>query len=230
VRILVVEDEVKVATFIQQALEEEGHAADIVHNGIDGLDLALTTDFDLLILDWLLPGHSGMFVCRSVRQAQRKTPILMLTARDAVADRIAGLDAGADDYLVKPFALGELLARTRALLRRGVPGASPLLTVGDLNLDPVTRRVRRGSREIELSAREYSLLDYLMRNAGRTLTRTMISEHVWNFDFDSGTNVVDVYINYLRNKVDRGQDAKLIQTVRGVGYRIALAEDTSDAF
>jgi heavy metal response regulator len=229
-RILVVEDEVKVATFIQQALEEEGHAADIVHNGIDGLDLALTTDFDLLILDWLLPGHSGMFVCRSVRQAQRKTPILMLTARDAVADRIAGLDAGADDYLVKPFALGELLARTRALLRRGVPGASPLLTVGDLNLDPVTRRVRRGSREIELSAREYSLLDYLMRNAGRTLTRTMISEHVWNFDFDSGTNVVDVYINYLRNKVDRGQDAKLIQTVRGVGYRIALAEDTSDAF
>ncbi|MCW3096799.1 MAG: cusR [Chthonomonadaceae bacterium] len=229
-RILVVEDEVKVATFIQQALEEEGHAADIVHNGIDGLDLALTTDFDLLILDWLLPGHSGMFVCRSIRQAQRQTPILMLTARDAVADRIAGLDAGADDYLVKPFALGELLARTRALLRRGVPGASPLLTVGDLNLDPVTRRVRRGSREIDLSAREYSLLDYLMRNAGRTLTRTMISEHVWSFDFDSGTNVVDVYINYLRNKVDRGQDAKLIQTVRGVGYRIALAEESPDAF
>jgi len=223
-RILVVEDEIKVATFIRQALEEEGYAADVAHNGSDGLDLALTKDYDLLILDWLLPGQSGVFVCRALRQRQRNTPILMLTARDAVADRIAGLDAGADDYLVKPFALGELLARTRALLRRGLPGATPVITVRDLMLDPTTRRVRRGTREIELSAREYSLLDYLMRNAGRTLTRTMISEHVWNFDFDSGTNVVDVYINYLRNKIDRGQEIKLIQTVRGVGYRISADE------
>ena len=222
-RILVVEDENKLAAFVRQALAEEGHAVDVAHDGEAGLGLASTTDYDLLVLDWLLPGRDGLAVCRALRDSGSRLPILMLTARDSVEDRISGLDAGADDYLVKPFALGELLARARALLRRG-PAATPLvLRVGDLTLDPATRRVRRDGREIILSAKEYALLEYLMRQAGRIVARTRIMEHVWDFDFDCGTNVIDVYINYLRNKVDRGHDVKLIQTVRGVGYR--LSED-----
>ncbi|MBV9849376.1 MAG: response regulator transcription factor [Armatimonadetes bacterium] len=218
-RILVVEDEVKVAAFVRQALEEEGHAVDVAHDGEAGLKLACLSEYDLLVLDWLLPGRDGPAVCRALREAGNRLPILMLTARDAVEDRIVGLDAGADDYLVKPFALGELLARARALLRRGGP-ALPTLRAGDLTLDPATRHVRRGGREIILSAKEYALLEYLMRHAGNTVTRSLIMEHVWDFDFDSGTNVVDVYINYLRNKVDRGHGVKLIHTVRGVGYRL----------
>ena len=194
---------------------------DVAHDGEAGLELARAADYDLLVLDWLLPGRDGLAVCRALRGDGSRLPILMLTARDAVEDRIAGLDTGADDYLVKPFALGELLARARALLRRGPAGALPVLRVGDLTLDPATRRVRRGGREIILSAKEYALLEYLMRHAGRTVARTLIMEHVWDFDFDSGTNVIDVYINYLRNKVDRGHDVKLIQTVRGVGYRLS---------
>ena len=219
-RVLVVEDEVKVAAFVRQALEEEGHAVDVAHDGDTGLQLAQAADYDLLVLDWLLPGRDGLAVCRALRGSGSLLPILMLTARDAVEDRIAGLDTGADDYLVKPFALGELLARVRALLRRGTAGTPPVLSVGDLTLNPATRRVRRGGREILLSAKEYALLEYLMRHAGRTVARSLIMEHVWDFDFDSGTNVVDVYINYLRNKVDRAHDIKLIQTVRGVGYRL----------
>ena len=219
-RILVVEDEAKVASFIQQALEEEGHAVDTAADGDAGLVYAQATEYDLLVLDWLLPGRDGLSVCRAVREAGLTVPIILLTARDGVDDRIAGLDGGADDYLVKPFALGELLARVRALLRRGAPGALPVLRVGDLTLEPATHQVRRGPRPVHLSAKEYALLDYLMRQAGRTVSRTMITEHVWDFDFDSGTNVVDVYINYLRNKIDRGTDRKLIHTVRGVGYRL----------
>lgn len=225
-RILVVEDEVKVAAFVRQALEEEGHAVDVAHDGDAGVNLALSCDYDLLVLDWLLPGRDGKAVCLAVRQAKRSVPILMLTARDAVEDRIAGLDGGADDYLTKPFALGEMLARVRALLRRGMGGAAPVLRVGNLTLDPATRRVRRGTADIALSAREYSLLDYLMRAAGRTLSRSLIAEHVWDWDFDGGTNVVDVYINYLRKKIDRGREPKLIHTVRGVGY--CLKADHAD--
>ena len=224
-RILVVEDEVKVAAFVRQALEEEGHAVDTAHDGETGLGLARAADYDLCILDWLLPGRSGLEICQALRSESRRLPILMLTARDAVEDRIAGLDTGADDYLTKPFALGELLARVRALRRRGGAAVPAQLKVADLTLDPATRRVRRGDQELWLSAREFSLLDYLMRHAGRTVTRTMLLEQVWDFHFDVGTNVVDVYINYLRNKIDRGHDVKLIQTVRGVGYRLGQGNE-----
>lgn len=219
-RVLVVEDEVKVAAFLRQALEEEGYAVDVAHDGEAGLADARDPAYDLLILDHLMPKLSGRAVCRRLREAQVETPILMVTARDAVEDRVSGLDAGADDYLTKPFSLEELLARVRALLRRGRPGRSPLLRVDDLSLDPRTRQARRGDHTVELSAREYALLDYLMRNARRPVTRAMIAEHVWGFDFDSGSNVIDVYINYLRNKIDRGAQQKLIRTLRHVGYQL----------
>jgi DNA-binding response OmpR family regulator len=224
-RILLVEDENKVAALVRKALEEEGHVVEVAQDGEAGLMLAQDSPVDLVILDWLLPGRDGLAVCRSLRNTGAKIPILMLTARDAVEYRIQGLDAGADDYLTKPFALGELLARVRALLRRGMQPAAPVLEIGDLTLDPASRRVRRADREIDLSAREYSLLDHLMRNAGRTLTRSMIAERVWGYDFDSGTNVVDVYINYLRNKIDRGHSRKLIHTIRGVGYRMSASDE-----
>jgi DNA-binding response OmpR family regulator len=218
-RILVVEDEPKLAAFLRNALEEDGYDVDVASDGDIGQHMAVTLDYKLILLDWLLPGRDGLSVCRAVREAGRVLPILMLTARDAVEDRIAGLDAGADDYLIKPFALGELQARVRALLRRGQPSA-PQLTVDNLVLDPGTRQVTRGAREIVLTAKEYTLLEYLMRNTGRTLTRATIAEHVWDFTFDSGTNVVDVYINYLRNKIDKPTERKLILTVRGIGYRM----------
>jgi DNA-binding response OmpR family regulator len=221
-RILVVEDESKVASLVRRALEEEGHSVQVALDGEEGLNLALTTQPDLIILDWLLPGRDGLTICRAIRASGSHTPILMLTARDAIEHRVAGLDSGADDYLTKPFALGELLARVRALFRRGVSPQAPVLAIGDLVLDPATRSVRRGGVEIELSAREFSLLDHLMRNAGKTLTRSMIAERVWGYEFDSGTNVVDVYINYLRNKIDRGHAQKLIHTMRGVGYRLSV--------
>jgi two-component system copper resistance phosphate regulon response regulator CusR len=221
IRILVVEDEQKVSTFVKQALEEEGYSVTVAGDGETGFAQAMAHDFDLLILDWLLPGKLGVDVCRTLREKKVRTPVLMLTAMDSVEDRVQGLDAGADDYLIKPFNLDELLARVRALLRRGASTPPPILTVFDLTLDPATRRVQRGDRDIELSAREFALLDYLMRNAGRDLSRSMIAEQVWGLDFDYGTNVVDVYINYLRNKIDRGQQRKLIQTVRGVGYRLS---------
>lgn len=224
-RILVVEDEAKVSAFVKQALEEEGHAVDAASDGESGLRFALSTEYDLVILDWLLPERDGLAVCRAVREAGQQVPILMLTARDAVADRIAGLDTGADDYLTKPFALGELLARVRALLRRGAPGKTLEMTVADLVLDPVTRLVRRGAKPLILSAKEYALLAYLMRHAGQTVSRSRIMEHVWDFDFDSGTNVVDVYIYYLRRKIDRRNAVKLIHTVRGVGYCLAAHEE-----
>jgi len=216
-RILIVEDEPRVATFIRRALTDEGYTADVASDGADGLQMAQRSQYDLIVLDWLLPKLDGVEVCRTVRQSQRLVPIIMLTAKDAVEDRIAGLDAGADDYLIKPFSLGEFLARVRALLRRKDP-AGPTFKVGDIILDPASHRVNRAGEEVKLTAREFSLLEYLMRNKGRVLTRAMIAEHVWEFDFDSGTNVVDVYVNYVRNKVD--VDHQFIKTVRGIGYRM----------
>lgn len=217
-RILVVEDEAKVASFIRRALEEESYAVDVRGNGAEGLDLARLGSYDLIILDLMLPGISGLDVLQRLRREKVKTPVLILTARAQIDQKVKGLDAGADDYLTKPFAIEELLARVRALLRRGSGEPLGLLQVEDLILNPATREVIRGGQRIDLTAKEYALLEYFMRNAGRVLTRPMIAEHVWNLDFDTFTNVIDVYINYLRNKIDRGRERKLIHTVRGSGY------------
>ena len=217
-KILVVEDEVRVATVLRRAFEEAGHTVDTAYDGIDGLRRALTGDYELLVLDWMLPLCDGKSLCAAVRTSGIDVAILMLTARDDIEARVAGLDAGADDYLTKPFVLDELLARVRALQRRGRGAATPTLTFADLTLDPITHAVTRGGHDIPLSAKEYALLEYLMRHARRTVTRTAISQQIPLFD--RTTNVVDVYINYLRNKVDRDQPRKLIQTVRGVGYRL----------
>lgn len=217
-RILVVEDEAKVASFIRKALEEESYAVDVCSDGATGLDLGQSGAYDLIVLDIMLPGLTGLEVLKELRKTRIKAPILLLTALSKVDQKVKGLDAGADDYLTKPFAIDELLARVRALLRRGAGEAAGLLQVDDLVLNPSTREVTRGGQRIELTAKEYALLEYLMRNAGRVLTRPMISEHVWNQDFDTFTNVIDVYMNYLRNKIDRGRPRALIQTVRGSGY------------
>ncbi len=219
-RVLVVEDERKVASFVQRSLEEEGFAVDVAHDGGEGLERALATDYDAVVLDVMLPEKDGLGVVSAMREEGRRTPVLLLTARQAVGDRVKGLDAGADDYLVKPFAVEELLARVRALIRRKDGSRPGPLAVGDLVLDPDTRRARRGDREIELTAKEYALLDYFMRNPGRVLTRAMIAEHVWNVDFDTFSNVIDVYVNYLRNKIDAPFDTKLLKTVRGMGYML----------
>jgi DNA-binding response OmpR family regulator len=219
-RILVVEDEAKVASFIRRALEEESYAVDLCADGAQGLDQALTGSYDLIILDLMLPGRSGLEVLASLRKEQVRTPVMILTARSQVDQKVKGLDAGADDYLTKPFAIDELLARVRALLRRGSGEATGVLQVEDLILNPATREVTRSGKKIDLTAKEYALLEYFMRNAGRVLTRPMIAEHVWNLDFDTFTNVIDVYVNYLRNKIDRGHERKLIQTVRGSGYML----------
>lgn len=217
-RILVVEDEAKVASFIRKALEEESYAVDVCGDGATGLDLGQGDTYDLIVLDIMLPGMTGLEVLKGLRTARIKTPVLLLTALSKVDQKVKGLDAGADDYLTKPFAIDELLARVRALLRRGTGEAAGVLQVDDLVLNPSTREVTRGGQRIELTAKEYALLEYLMRNAGRVLTRPMIAEHVWNQDFDTFTNVIDVYMNYLRNKIDRGRPRALIQTVRGSGY------------
>jgi heavy metal response regulator len=219
-RVLVVEDEERIAAFLERGLKEEGWAVDVVHTGGDALDWAAAAEYDVIVLDVLLPGQDGFSVCRELRARGAKTPVLMLTARDTVDDRVTGLDSGADDYLVKPFAFKELLARLRALTRRQSETRSTELRVADLALDTVAHTARRGGKRIELTAKEYSLLEYLMRNAGRLLSRTQIAEHVWNFDFYSESNVVDVYIRYLRRKIDEGFDHKLIRTVRGAGYMI----------
>jgi heavy metal response regulator len=217
-RILLVEDDRKVASFIRRGLEEEGHAVDLAPDGETGLTMGLDRLHDVIVLDVMLPGKPGLQVVRELRQAKVVTPVLLLTARDAVEDKVQGLDAGADDYLTKPFAFAELLARIRALLRRRAEARTPLLQVADLLLDPATRSVKRGGEPITLTNREFALLEYLMRNAGRVLTRTMIAEHVWDYSFDSTTNVIDVYVNYLRKKIDAGHEPKLVHTVRGVGY------------
>ncbi len=217
-RILVVEDEKKVAGFIKKGLSEEGYAVDVANDGRSGLQLSLDRVHDLIILDIQLPKMDGLSVLGTLRKEKIATPVLLLTVRATIEDKVLGLDAGADDYLTKPFAFQELLARVRALLRRSAENRQPVLQIADLTLDPARRSVFRGAEKIDLTAREFALLEYFMRNEGRVLTRTMISEHVWDYDFDSGTNVIDVYVNYLRRKIDSGFDRKLIHTVRGVGY------------
>ena len=219
-RVLVVEDELKMAGLLKRALEEEGYAVDVAARGEDALWFGTENPYDAIVLDVMLPDLDGFEVSRRLRQAGRWSPVLMLTARDAVADRVAGLDAGADDYLTKPFSFAELLARLRALVRRGAAERPPVLRVGDLSLDPARRTVTRDGVSIDLTAREFALLEYLMRRAGEVLTRTQLIEHVWDFAYDGDSNVVDVYIRYLRNKVDRPFGRDSIRTVRGAGYRL----------
>lgn len=216
-RILVIEDEKKVANFIRTGLKEEGYAVDVAYDGIEGEYLAGVNDYDAIVLDLLLPKKNGMDVLKTIRDNKKPAPVLLLTALDAVENKVKGLDVGADDYLVKPFSYDEFLARIRALLRRK-GGDIVTLEFSDLKLDRTTRKAIRGGREIELTAKEYALLEYMLRNPNKVITRTMIIEHVWEYDFDSGTNVVDVYVNHLRNKIDRGFPNKLIHTIRGMGY------------
>ena len=220
-RILVVEDERKVSNFLRQALEEERYAVDQAFDGEEGLNLAAACDYDLIVLDLMLPKKSGAQVHKELRKAKCRAPVMVLTAKDAVGEKVAVLDAGGDDYLTKPFSVEEFLARARALLRRGKPEAGELLRVADLTLNPATREVMRGGRRIELTNKEYALLEYLLRNQGRILSRSRIAEHVWNLNFDTETNVIDVYVAYLRQKIDKGETLKLIKTARGVGYLIS---------
>jgi two-component system copper resistance phosphate regulon response regulator CusR len=224
-RILLVEDEEKVSRFIVRGLNAEGYAVDASVDGPSGLELATTYNYDLIILDLMLPGLSGTEVLRQVRRSDHRVPILMLTARDAVADKVEHLEAGADDYLTKPFAFAELMARVKALLRRGSVERPNVLRVADLEVDRLSQQVRRAGQRIELTAKEYGLLEYLAANAGRVLSRTMIIDHVWDQSFDGATNIVDVYVRHLRSKVDNGHIKKLIRTVRGVGYRITDEAD-----
>src|SRR5262245_37307840 len=217
-RVLVVEDERKTASFIRKALQSEGFAADVLHNGNDGLAAAETTPFDVIVLDIMLPGRDGLSVLRELRQRKISIPVLLLTARGEVDQRVEGLNAGADDYLSKPFALAELIARVRALGRRGVEAKPVVLRVADLTLDTVTHEAHRAGARIELAPREYRLLEFLMRSPGRVRGRMAIIENVWDYDFDPGTNLVDVCIMRLREKIDAGFEIKLVHTVRGVGY------------
>jgi DNA-binding response OmpR family regulator len=217
---LIVEDEPRIAHFLQQGLEQEGYAVRAERSGAAAMPLARSGQFDLIVLDWMLPDLDGLTLCRALRAAGVRTPVLMLTARDAVADRVQGLDGGADDYLTKPFEFEELLARLRSLLRRADAIRPPQLSVEDLVLDPAARAVVRGSRPVELTPREFALLEYLMRHAGRVLTRWEILQHVWGYEHDPHTNVVDVYVGYLRRKVDQNGDPPLLRTVPGVGYQL----------
>ncbi len=219
-RVLVVEDEPRMAKLIQQGLEEEAYAVDVVDNGNDVLLWAQSADYDIILLDIMLPGMNGLDVCRQLRAEGFNMPVLMLTARDTLPDKVKGLDSGADDYLVKPFAIEELTARMRALARRDSPDKSATLTVGDLTLDPATKLARRGDQIIELTAKEYALLETLMRHPNQVLSRDQIIEHVWDMEFESGSKLIEVYIYALRKKIDAGQNVKLIHTVRGFGYRI----------
>ena len=219
-RLLVAEDEKGISDFLVRGLSEQGYAVDLAEDGEEAYDLGVDTDFDVILLDIMLPRIDGLTVCRRLRQKGVRAPILMLTARDAIEDRVAGLDAGADDYLVKPFAFAELLARIRALSRREPVVQSTVLSVADLELDTAARAARRAGKTIELTAKEYALLEYLMRNPGRVLTRDMITDRLWSYDNASMTNVIDVYIRHLRRKIDDEADLKLIHTVRGAGYKI----------
>ncbi len=217
-RTLLVEDEKKIAEFIRRGLKEEGYAVDVAGDGQEGHFLATTQTYDVIILDWMLPQMDGVTLCRQLRQEKIATPVLMLTAKDTVADKVRGLDAGASDYLVKPFAFEELLARLRALLRRFEGQEQTVLKAADLTMDLVTHAVTRQGRKVELTAKEFALLEYFLRHKGEVVTRTMLSEHVWDMHFDSFTNVIDVYVNYLRKKIDKHFSRPLIQTVRGRGY------------
>lgn len=229
-RVLVVEDERKISAYVKRGLEEQGYAVDVAYTGREALDWAEAVAFDLIVLDLLLPELDGVSVCRELRRRGLRTPVLILTARDTIDDRVAGLDAGADDYLAKPFALKELLARLRALARRATEAPkSPVLEIGGLSLDTLTHRVKRGDKLVELTAKEYAVLECLMREPGRVLTRTMIAEHVWNYDVYNQSNVVDVYIRNLRRKIDDPFEAKLIHTVRGAGYQLSVGGDDAVA-
>ena len=216
--LLVVEDEKKVASFIQRGLEAEHYVVDVAYDGEAGLTRLFDGEYDLVILDVMLPKRDGLALLREIRQRHLTVPVLMLTARDTLADKITGLDQGADDYLTKPFAFEELLARVRALLRRGMSAPASVLTLADLRLDPVTRQVTRGAKRIDLTAKEFALLEFFLRHPGRVLSRALIAQHVWGVDFDTFTNVIDVYVNYLRKKIDADSPPKLLHTVRGVGY------------
>jgi len=217
-RILVVEDEKKVASFIKRGLEEENYAVDVAYDGEEGLYMAENAPYDLIIMDIMLPKRDGLSVIKELRTKDIASPVLCLTAKDKVEDIVSGLDSGSDDYLTKPFAFAELLARVRALLRRQKQDRGAELYFADLRLDPVTHKVWRSGNEIDLTAKEYALIEYFMRNPNQVLTRTMIAEHVWDYSFDSFTNIIDVYVNYLRKKIDKDYTKKLIHTVRGVGY------------
>jgi len=220
-RVLIVEDEPKMSAFLKQGLEEQRYAVDVAQNGEDGLHWALNFPFDVIILDVMLPGLDGMELCRILRNRRIAVPILMLTARDTVDDRVEGLDCGADDYLVKPFAFRELLARLRALTRRDTAQRTSLLTVGELSLDTVTHIAKRGDKVIELTTKEYELLEFFMLHPNQVLSRTVIAEHLWNYDYSPESNVVDVYIRFLRRKIDDGYEDKFIRTLRGTGYQLA---------
>ncbi len=225
-RILVVEDDQSLHRIIQRRLKEEGYAVDGCYDGEDALMYMTSGVYDCIILDWMLPKKDGVIVLREFRSQGGETPVLMLTAKDAISDRVSGLDAGADDYLTKPFAFDELLARVRALMRRNTSAKENTLQLADLVMDLPKHTVRRGEKEISLTSREYALLEYFLRNQGQVLTRSQIADHVWNYDFDYDSNVVDVYIRYLRNKIDRGFDVPLIHTVRGCGY--VLKQENED--
>jgi two-component system OmpR family response regulator len=229
VRLLVVEDEARMAVLLRRGLAEEGYAVDLARDGPEGLWMAEENDYDAIVLDVMLPGMDGFEVCRRLRAGGRWSPVLLLTARDSVADRIGGLDAGADDYLIKPFAFGELAARVRALVRRGAGARPAVLQVGDLALDPAARTVARAGTPVELTAKEFALLELFMRHPGEVLSRGRILEHVWDFAFDPTSNVVDQYVGYLRRKVDRPWGRSDLQTVRGAGYRLRAsgAPDTA---
>ena len=220
-RILIVEDEKKVASFIKKGLEEEYYTVDVAYDGKQGFELALSEEYDLLILDIMLPYKDGLTLTKELRDEKIETPILLLTAKDKIQDKVEGLDAGAEDYMTKPFAFEELLARIRALLRRNVSAKSVLLKAGDLVLDTQSHKVTRGNKIVDLTPKEYSILEYLMRNKNSVISRTKLSEHVYDYHFDTDTNVIDVYINKLRNKIDKGfEGASLLHTVRGIGYII----------
>ncbi len=217
-RVLIVEDEKKVAGFIKKGLEEETYAVDVAYDGEEGLFMGQQNQYDLIILDLMLPIIDGLEVLSRLRKNKVETPILLLTAKDSVEDKVTGLNTGADDYLTKPFAFSELLARIRVLLRRGKTETKTVLQIDGLTLDLVSHKVKRQGEEIELTGKEYSLLEYFMRNQGKVLTRTMIAEHVWDYNFDTFTNVIDVYVNHLRKKIDKSYPNKLLHTLRGVGY------------
>jgi two-component system OmpR family response regulator len=224
-RILVVEDELKMASLLRRGLLEEGHAVDVARTGDDALWMARATEFDAIVLDLMLPGLDGVEVCRRLRGSGVWSPVLMLTARDGVEDRVAGLDAGADDYLPKPFSFAELLARLRALVRRGAAERPAVLEVGDLRLDPATRQAWRGDAEVHLSAKEFALLETFMRRPGEVLSRYQLLEHAWDYGYEARSNVVDVYVRYLRDKIDRPFERASLETVRGAGYRLRRGGD-----
>src|SRR5712691_9462700 len=226
-RILVVEDEKRIADFLSRGLESAGYAVDVAHNGSTAIDMVHATEYDLIVLDLGLPDVEGLTVLHKIRNRTASPPVLILSARDAVDDRVKGLEGGADDYLVKPFAFVELLARVRVLLRRGQP-TPERLQVGDLTLDCIRRKVSRAAENIELAPKEFSILEYLMRNRGRPLSRTMIVENVWDMDYDGLTNIVDVYIRHLRSKIDDKWPAKMIQTVRGIGYMLDAPDKAAE--